>query len=208
MTRRMADPEFREQQYACRMEPRIAPINRFVALLRELGGRGWAPEVAPMHGGVNAHVLNVLRDPGKRTQSGVGSGFLCVENDDPTAAAQLALFEQFGIDPSDVLPWNAYPWYIDRAPRADELEIGAAVMVNLFDLLPELKVVLLQGNEAVAAWKRVLKRWPGVIEERGLEVVESIHPGPQALWTTDENERRARRVKQQRAYKRVARVLA
>jgi hypothetical protein len=34
-----------------RMEPRLAPINRFVALLRVLGGHGWAPEVAPMHGG-------------------------------------------------------------------------------------------------------------------------------------------------------------
>jgi hypothetical protein len=30
-------------------------------------------------------VLSVLRDPGPKIQDTIGSGFLCLENDDPTA---------------------------------------------------------------------------------------------------------------------------
>jgi hypothetical protein len=49
-------------------------------------GRGWAPYVAPIYGGVNARLLSVLRDPGPMTDpTARGSGFLCLENDDPAA---------------------------------------------------------------------------------------------------------------------------
>ena len=29
-----------------------------------------------------------------------------------------------GVDVSDVTPWNAYPWYINAAPRAAQLDAG------------------------------------------------------------------------------------
>jgi hypothetical protein len=203
----MADPKFREHQRAHRRDPHIAPINDFVATLQEPDGRGWVPEVAPLHGGVDATVLSVLRDPGPMTQEGKGSAFLCVENDDPTAERQLKLFDEFGIPVRQVLPWNAYPWYINRAPRAAECEHGAAVLAELIDLLPKLVVVLLQGNDAVNAWRRVVSARPNLVEDRKLEVVESIHPGRQALWTADPGQREAREAKQRSAYERVAAVL-
>jgi hypothetical protein len=85
MSRKMADPAFCEAQHKHRLDPHISPINQMVHDLRDQDGRGWLPEVAPMHGGIDARVLSVLRDPGPATQTGSGSGFLCVENDDPTA---------------------------------------------------------------------------------------------------------------------------
>ncbi|MGU3500891.1 uracil-DNA glycosylase [Mycobacterium sp. C31M] len=207
MGRRMADAEFRQHQHEHHLDPHIAPINQLVAELQDPGSGRWLPEVAPMHGGTDALVLSVLRDPGPKTQLGSGSGFLCIENDDPTAERQLDLFEQHGISPRQVLPWNAYPWYINSAPNAGQLNDGATVLRRLLDLTPQCRVVLLQGTHAADVWRRVLKQSPTLAQERNLESVESIHPGRQALWTPDPAERQARLDKQMDAYARVAAIV-
>lgn len=204
----MADEAFRMHQENHRLDPHIAPINQFVASLQDPANNLWLPEVAPIHGGTDALVLSILRDPGPKTQVGCGSGFLCIENDDPTAERQLELFERHGISPREVLPWNAYPWYINRAPNASELNAGAGVLRKLIDLLPQCRVVLLQGTHAVDVWRRVLKLGPTLQQDRNLEAVESIHPGRQALWTRDPAERQARINKQFAAYARVAAIIA
>jgi hypothetical protein len=84
----MADPVFRNEQWQRRFDTHIEPINLLVDELR-ISERGWLPYVAPMYGGVNARLLSVLRDPGPKTRSEDGSGFLSMENDDPTAEAIL-----------------------------------------------------------------------------------------------------------------------
>src|SRR5258708_3149377 len=81
VARRMADGKFRLEQHQPRYAPHVRPINEMVDGLRDQDGRGWMPHVAPWHGGVQARVLSVLRDPGPKTADDVGSGFLCVEND-------------------------------------------------------------------------------------------------------------------------------
>lgn len=49
MSRKMADPAFRQAQHQHRLDPHISPINEMVHDLRDQDGRGWLPEVAPMH---------------------------------------------------------------------------------------------------------------------------------------------------------------
>jgi hypothetical protein len=208
MARLMRDESFRQDQRAQLMDPHIKPINELVDRLRNPDSGLWAPYVAPMHGGINTRVLSVLRDPGPKTQDMGGSGFLCVENDDPTAENQAELFDRFGIQASDVLPWNAYPWYINRAPNAAELDAGAVVLLKLLPLVPALRVVLLQGRDAAAGWRRVVKKAPKLVADRRLTVLECIHPGRQALWTPDPAVRQQRLQQRDAAYARVARTLA
>jgi hypothetical protein len=203
----MRDRSFRQDQRAHLMDPHIKPINELVERLRDPDSRGWAPYVAPMHGGTNARVLSVLRDPGPKTQDTGGSGFLCVENDDPTAENQAELFNRFGIQASEVLPWNAYPWYINRAPNAAELDAGALVLLELLSLLPALRVILLQGRDSAAGWRRVVKKAPELLADGRLIVVECIHPSRQALWTPDLAVRQQRLMQRNTAYARVARAL-
>lgn len=142
-----------------------------------------------------------------KTQDRTGSSFLCIENDDPTAERQCNLFQEYGIPADQVLPWNAYPWYVNRAPLAAERERGAAVLVDLMALLPNLRVVLLQGNDAADTWRRVTKAHPTMTTERGITVVKSIHPGRQALWTNDPEQRQSRLAKQSAAFEHVAATL-
>ena len=173
----MADPIFREQQSADRYAPRIAPINEYIDELRSQG-RGWLPYVAPLHGGTDTQVLSILRDPGPATQDTVGSGFLCVENSDGSAELHAALLQEADFAPRALLPWNAYPWYINHAPKIVEVDTGVPKILRLLELAPGIRVVLLQGGEAWKAWERVLRLWPTLEKERGLATVKTYHPSP------------------------------
>lgn len=193
MVRRMVDSCFREEQWGHRHDDHIAPINRLVDEIREEPGRGWAPYVAPMYGGINARLLSVLRDPGPMTQVNGGSGFLCMENDDATAEAICNFFDAAGIKADDIVPWNAYPWYINRKPTAVELNAGVAPLTRILDLLPKLRVVMLHGGAAHSAWKRLIRRHPNLVAIRGLHIIETYHTSRQAFWHPDPEVRETRR---------------
>jgi hypothetical protein len=139
----MRDPQFRQQQVDGLRAPQIAPVNALVNELIDPSGRGWVPYVAPVYGGVDARVLNIHRDPGPKTHSQYGgSGFLCTENDDASAERFATLLDSAGIAVSETLSWSAYPSYINRKPRAAELEGGVEPLRRLLGLLPRLRVVM------------------------------------------------------------------
>jgi hypothetical protein len=121
----MSDPQFRQGQLDGLRLPHIAPVNALVDELTDPAGRGWVPYLAPAYGGVDARVLCVLRDPGPKTNDELGgSGFLSADNDDPTAKRFAALLDAAGIPVSEILAWNAYPWYVNHKPTPAELEAG------------------------------------------------------------------------------------
>jgi len=191
MARRMADPGFRHEQERDLYAPHVRPINELVDDLRTQG-RGFVPYVAPLHGGTEATLLTLLRDPGPATQAHSGSGFLCVENDDPSAERQATAFAEVGILPSDFTPWNAYPWYINQDPSSAQLELGVDPLARLLKMMPHLCVVMLQGGSAQAAWRHLRKRYPLLADKPDLLVIKAIHPSRQALWSKDPTVRRQR----------------
>lgn len=185
--RRMRDPEFRESQFDDRYAPHVEPINRMVDRLRGIDGRGWMPYVAPLHGGVEARVLMLLRDPGRGTNNEGdrgGSGCLCVENDDATAERVATLLDEVGLTPTDIMPWNAYPWYINRAPSSAEIAVGVGPLADLLRMLEQLQVVLLLGSEARNCWWRLEKREPALVGP--LRVIATRHTSNQAFIGTAE----------------------
>jgi hypothetical protein len=170
----MRDPQFRQQQWDGRWAPHVAPVNALVDELIEPSGRGWVPYVAPSYGGVNARVLNIHRDPGPKTHSQYGgSGFLCVENDDASAERFATLLDGAGMPVSETLSWNAYPWYVNRLPRAAELEAGVEPLRRLLGLLARLRVVMLHGGSAQDGWRRLARRHPDLALR--FEVVPTYH---------------------------------
>jgi hypothetical protein len=201
----MRDPDFRQQQLDGLRAPHVAPINALVDELRDRDGRGWVPYVAPVYGGICARVLCIQRDPGPMTRSQHGgSGFLCPENDDPTAERYAIMLDEAGIAVSDILGWNAYPWFINRAPRAAELEAGVEPLRRLCGLLPELRVVMLHGGSARDGWARLARRHPRVVAP--FEVVPTYHTSPRAFIAPPEI-RAARMTALREAFARTASVL-
>ena len=203
----MSDPAFKADQWQRRYDPHIGPINRYVDEIRTQG-LGWVPYNAPSHGGVEARVLSILRDPGPATQDvDGGSGFLCVENDDPSAELQCAQLEQAGLTAADLLPWNAYPWYINRKPNGPELLLGLPTIMRLLELAPKIEVVLLQGADAQKSWQMLIKHHNEVVQSHALVTVDSYHPGKQALFTPDPAERARRAERRFEAFREVADIL-
>ncbi len=182
--RRMRDPAFRRSQEAGIRLPHVAPINALVDELRQ-EGRGLVPYVAPIYGGAEARMLSILRDPGPMTNTTLGgSGFLCLENDDPAAERFATLLHEAGLSASDMTPWNAYPWYINRKPTAKEINAGIDPLRRLIAVLPRLQVVMLNGGDAQALWTKYTALHPGVA--RKYLVLPTYHTARQAFIGTKE----------------------
>lgn len=205
MTRLMRDPAFRAEQVRCCFAEHVAPLNRLVDELKQNGE--WLPYIAPMYGGINARLLCVLRDPGPMTRDDGGSGFLCWENNDATAEMVCELFAGAGIDASDVVPWNAFPWYINRHPKAKELERGVEPWMRLIDLLPNLRVVMLLGGSAHDGWERLARRYSATVTSRRLSVIKTYHTSRQAFWHKDPAVRESRRANLREAFQDAAKIL-
>jgi hypothetical protein len=198
------DEKYWQQQRDGLRAPHIAPVSAFVDGLA-CSGRGAVPYVAPVYGGVDARVLFLARDPGPKTQSDLGgSGFLSLENDDPTAERFATLLDGAGIPVGETLPWNAYPWYINDKPQAAELEEGAEALRRLLGLLPRLRVVVLLGQSAHDGWRRLERRYPGLVS--GLDVVPTYHTSNQAFIGPPEV-RAERTAKLREAFARTAQLL-
>jgi hypothetical protein len=176
----MRDPVFRRSQEQGIRLPHVAPVNNLVDQLREKG-RGLVPYVAPIYGGVEAEMLSVLRDPGPMTNEAArgSGGFLCLENDDPAAELFATLLADAGIAPAKMTPWNAYPWYINRKPTSTELTAGFRPLRRLLELLPHLRVVMLNGAEAQSLWRKLTAADPSTAD--AYFVVPTYQTAPQAF---------------------------
>ena len=190
MARRMRDQAFRQEQIDNIYSSHIKPINQLVDLLKD-SENGWMPYVAPLYGGTDARLLSILRDPGPRTQVDSGSGFICIENDDPTAELMCQMFDQFNISVSEAMLWNIYPWYINQKPSVEQMHKGVDVLEELLNMLPNLEVVMLHGGDAKRGWKMLVKRHPHILSEQ-LKVIETYHTSRQAFWHKDPKIRQAR----------------
>ncbi|WP_280505081.1 uracil-DNA glycosylase, partial [Nocardia farcinica] len=203
--RRLADPEYREQQYANRYEGPVAAINRLVDELVEESGE-WMPYVAPVLGGTNARLLTLFRDPGPKTRVDKGSGMLSPENDDQSAERFLTFFEESGLAAGELMTWNTYPWYLNRKPSAAEVDRGLEPLARVIALLPELAVVMAHGLDAQNAWRRFERRYPEVAGR--LLVIPTYHTSKQALFTPDPQVRAQREEKLRADFARAASYLA
>lgn len=207
MPRKMSDKIYRDEQWQQRYDSHIAPINRLVDSLKDTQ-HGEVPYVAPIYGGINASLLSVLRDPGPMTQKRVGSGFLSIENDDATAETIYHYFSDVGIYASEIVPWNVYPWYINRAPKASELNEGVQPLFELIALLPKLRVIMLHGGSAHDGWRRLIKRHPNLVKERGLHMIATYHTSRQAFWHRDPTVREKRKEHLRQSFAEASRILS
>jgi hypothetical protein len=113
-----------------------------------------------------------------------GSGFLCLENDDPAAELFATLLANAGLAAARMTPWNAYPWYINRKPQAAELAAGLDPLRRLLGLLPRLRVVMLNGGDAQSLWRKFAAAYPMIAAS--YDVLPTYHTARQAFIGTRE----------------------
>jgi uracil-DNA glycosylase len=156
--RAMAEPSFRDRMHDYASNDRVGPLNRWIATLCDKDR--WMPRIAPTYGGVEAEVLFLLQDPGVAPAS--GGGFLCHQNDDPSAELFARGLDHADLPASRATAWNAYPWYRADHARPSSAEVASAfpVLADLLDRLPRLKVVVPMGRVAQDAWARFAQDHP------------------------------------------------
>jgi hypothetical protein len=145
----------------------VAPLAAYVERLRR-HGLGDVPDFDPLDGGTSAQALFLFEKPGPKAAI---SGFISRNNDDRTAENTFRFMQQASIPRKITCTWNVVPaWNGTSKVTGDELRSGVACLNELFELMPNLKVVMLVGRKA--------ERAMDLLKERGLAILASCHPSP------------------------------
>ncbi|MFS2028970.1 MULTISPECIES: uracil-DNA glycosylase [unclassified Curtobacterium] len=138
------------------------------------------PHFDPAETGIRSQVLLLLEAPGPKTvPEWGGSGFISVDNNDPTAQNVWRTRDEVGLH-RGVLAWNIVPWVLGRAsvkPTPVDLAQGAVELRGLLALLPDLRCVILSGQKAQAGWDEHLDLTLG---DR-YRVLRTVHPAGQSF---------------------------
>ena len=153
------DPREVQRKVQLLREPHITPLTEFVRRVSAERGTP-VPWFDPTEAGTEARILLLFENPGRRADAAQGSGFISPDNDDKSAENMWGFFREAGIDRRrDIVAWNIVPWYLgdDRRigqVRAADIEDARPALVELLELLPNLRVVVLFGRKAQAGWRR------------------------------------------------------
>jgi hypothetical protein len=146
------------------------------------------PHFDPAEAGVKARALLLFEAPGPKTvPAWGGSGFISVDNNDPSAQNVWRTRNEVGLH-EHVLAWNIVPWVLGRAsvkPTATELAQGAVELRGLLEYLPDLRVIVLGGQKAQGGWDAHLDL---VIGDR-YRVLRTVHPAGQSFAQAGAKER-------------------
>ena len=181
LRQRCSEKAYREDLYRRRADPHVRPLNAYVDQLRVRRRGAFIPYLAPTYGGVNARLLTLYQDPGPKTDpaNANGSGMLCLENADISAARAKYFLRQADITASDVISWNAYPWAKPH-PQSEATDRDAADALHGFlALTPRLEVVVLNGTVANRIWTLMAQLHPHAVNE--IVDLTTYHPSPRVV---------------------------
>ena len=187
MTRRMADPEFRDDQLNRIREPQVAAINALCdQLMMELPGFS-VPYIAPHYGASTAVILALSSNPGPQAGGAKGSGMLSRENNDGSAARMGDIYETVGLTDAQIVPWNAYPWHVHEThPNGlpnNLIDDGLDVLKRVLDLHPNIRSIVAHGGDAHRSVNQFMKkmRFGDYADARGLKTWNTRHTSNRAF---------------------------
>ena len=184
-----------------RLQRLTAPHMRDLEQLRlriEAASGETVPHFDPDSGGVDAEALFVLRDPSVAASE--VSGFISIDNNDPTARAATSFYDATGLDRQRTLHWNAVPWEVGKRPIAQQAQLAGPYLQELVSMLSLLKVIVVLGRPARESWD-LLDIDPGV------PVLRCPHPNPQAWHQIDRLSGRLNKEVTAEAFAEVAHIL-
>lgn len=182
----LADAAAVEARRAGLHAPHMRPLAAFADDLRARTGQP-VPDADPADAGAAARCLLLLETPGPAI---VRTGFVSADNPTPTAANLRRFLHAAGLPRDALLIWNAIPFVIhaagarNRAPRMAELRAGLALLHDLPERLPALRVGVLAGRTAEAAAPVLRAARPGLV------LLTMPHPSPNCVCTSPEVPRR------------------
>lgn len=110
------------------------------------------PGFDPKNGNEAARYLFLLEAPGPRA---LQTGYVSVDNPDPTAQNFQAQLREAGVEAKDIAVWNVVPWYLGdedrkkiRRATAKDVRSGLKYLEALVAFMPRLECIVLVGAAA------------------------------------------------------------
>lgn len=179
----LGDPRHHADRLAQLQKAHVRDLTKFVERIRRERPGKDVPYFDPADGGIDAVCLYVLEAPGRKAAK---SSFVSRNNPDETAKNWLELNKQAGVDREWTVISNIVPWYIGskekiRTPTPEDIEDGWTYLIQLIDMLPQLRIVVLVGRKAQRIEKQLCKDRPS------LHLMKCPHPSPNFVNRKPEN---------------------
>lgn len=136
------------------------------------------PGFDPKNGNEAARFLFLLEAPGPRA---IQTGYVSLNNPDPTARNFQNQLRQAGIEAKDIAVWNVVPWYLGDEERkkirgATALDVRSALkyLEALVASMPRLECIVLVGGAA-------RKAHVFLSQATTARILSCHHPSAQAL---------------------------
>ena len=155
-------------------EKHMLPLTRLVDQIRkECGKMDEVPYFDPLDGGIRAQCLFILEAPGPNA---VKSGFISRNNPDESAKNFFEFNAEAGIPRKETIIWNIVPYYIGsggkiRAANIHDIKTGLPYLLQLIEILPRLRVIVLTGKKAQRVKNDIRRIWQNTI-------IDCYHPSP------------------------------
>lgn len=156
-------------------------LNALVDRIAAETGRD-VPYFDPDSAGEKPRGLLLAQDP---SAVAVRTGFISPDNPDPTAANTTQMIA--AVDRQLVAYWNSIPWkYAPERLSAATRDAGARWLIEVLELLPNLRAVIVLGDDAWEVWEQVPSNYrsrPGTVRrsphlsQRGLNRRPNEAPG-------------------------------
>lgn len=147
MTRLDADPRLSE---LCAYNMSFSELVQQIREEQKLGRE--VPGFDPKNGNEQARFLFLLEAPGPKA---VQSGYVSLNNPDPTARNFQRQLKAAGIGAEDIAVWNVVPWYIGEADQrkirgaiSGDVRAGLKYLELLVDAMRRLQCIVLVGGAA------------------------------------------------------------
>ncbi len=188
MVQRMADPTYQAQQWERRYDPNIEDVNRLCDTLSALKADSSVPYVDPAHDVDGCKIVSLFSSPG----TALSSGFVSADNDDSSAVRLSEVYEFVGLQPEQVMPWNAFPWFLpegkERALTMDQINDGVKPLLHFLQQVPRASALIAHGADAHKAARRLMKLENRAIYKRGFKIYEVRSVGDRAFKGTPANQ--------------------
>lgn len=179
MPQRMADPEYEAQQWERRFDPNIKEINELCDTLKAQKPGRDLPYIDPMYDAGDCRIVSLFSSPP------AGIKFVSSENEDNAAVRIAGVYEEVGLRPEHVMPWNSYPWFLfdgkEKNLTTEQLDEGLKPLLSFLRLVSRASALVAHGVDAHKLARRLTKVSNPNIQRRGFKIYEVKSTGDRAF---------------------------
>lgn len=187
----MSSPDFVQAQMGKIHDENIEPVTQLCLKLQDGVPGSRVPLIDPVHDLDETRIISLQISP----SPGTSSGFLSLQNDDPTAERLAEVYAAAGLDHKYGMPWNVHPWDLpeeqNTALTPKQIKTGVKPFKQFLELTYRASAVVAHGTQAVNLIND-FKKVGGdlILRERGIKVYAVRATGGRSFIGSEANQKK------------------